>query len=432
MRKLLVLALLCLANMAFAANEGFDAEIDRLIGPLVEERLIPGYYVSVYNKDGLLFEKSSGLADDRTNLPPGEDVLYFIDSMSKPLTGLLMIRLQELGKLQFDDPIEKYLPQFANLTVLPNDPSSALPQPVKSSVTIRHLLTHTSGFTTTLAPAVNNGVVGSLKKQRIMTRNSIANSKVGNLAAQITKLSELPLVSQPGEKFEYSVGYDIAGRIAEVVTGQDLAAAMQTFVFAPLGMEDSFFVIPQAKQSKLARLYGPHGRSYQVPGKPKRYRKYAGLPKTQSNFGLSAAGYQSGSIGVLTTAQDYSRLLRMILNGGIVNGSRWLSKAGLQRLTVNQLPENLGPSSMVESLPSMTNSGYSFGVGIKVAAQSDLADVKNYQYLYWASAANTQFFVDSEAGVAGIFMTQHVPARYFFLDRMRELAVQYLAEQQSN
>jgi CubicO group peptidase (beta-lactamase class C family) len=240
MRKLLVLALLCLANIAFAASEGFDAEIDRLIGPLVEERLIPGYYVSVYNKDGLLFEKSSGLADDRTNLPPGEDVLYFIDSMSKPLTGLLMIRLQELGKLQFDDPIEKYLPQFANLTVLPNDPSSALPQPVKSSVTIRHLLTHTSGFTTTLAPAVNNGVVGSLKKQRIMTRNSIANSKVGNLAAQITKLSELPLVSQPGEKFEYSVGYDIAGRIAEVVTGQDLAAAMQTFVFAPLGMEDSF------------------------------------------------------------------------------------------------------------------------------------------------------------------------------------------------
>jgi hypothetical protein len=122
----------------------------------------------------------------------------------------------------------------------------------------------------------------------------------------------------------------------------------------------------------------------------------------------------------------------MILNGGIVNGSRWLSKAGLQRLTVNQLQENLGPSSMVESLPSMTNSGYSFGVGIKVAARSDLADVENHQYLYWASAANTQFFVDSQAGVAGIFMTQHVPARYFFLDRIRELAVQYLAEQQSN
>lgn len=427
MRALLFMALLCFSHMAVSVNKGMDAEIDALVGPLVEERLIPGYHVAFYGKDGLLFEKSGGLADDKTDLPPSSEVLYFVDAMSKPLTALLMIRLQEQGKLQFDDPIEKYVPQFANLRVLAEGTSDALTRS-ESKVTIAHLLTHTSGFTTSVAAEVNNSLVNDYKKQRVMTRNSTGNSKLGSLSAQVTKLAEFPLLSQPGTRFNYSVGYDVAGRIAEVVTGKDLATAMRIWVFEPLGMQNSYFVVPADKQARLARLYGPHGRTYQVPGKPKRYRRYNGIPKDHANFGISTNGYFSGGIGVLTTSQDYSQLLRMILNSGAVDGKPWLSKAGLQRLTANQLPKHMVPSSMSGSIPSITNSGYSFGVGIKVQAGGDLSDPSQYDYLYWSGAANTQFFVDAKAGVAGVFMTQHIPTRYFFLDRMHELAVQHLTE----
>ena len=428
MRLLLCLALLCSSNVTLLANESMEAEIGALVEPLVEERLIPGYHVAFYGKEGLLFEKSGGLADDKTNLQPGSEVLYFVDSMSKPLTALLMIRLQEQGKLQFDDPIEKFLPQFADLQVLDVGSESERLKRAQSKVTIRQLLTHTSGFTTSMASQISNPVVVGYKQQRVMTRNSTANSKLGDLAAQVTKLAEFPLLFEPGTRFDYSVGYDVAGRIAEVVTGEDLATAMQTYVFQPLGMSDSHFIVPPEKHARLARLYGPHGRSYQVPGKPKRYRKYAGIPRTQANFGIATDGYFSGSIGVLTTASDYSKLLQMILNDGAVNGKRWLSKAGLQRLTADQLPKHLPPGSISRSMPAISNSGYSFGVGIKLLPEEKPSDRKQYEYLYWAGDANTQFFVDIETGVAGIFMTQHLPTRYFFLDRMHELAVLHLTD----
>ena len=318
MRALLFMALLCFSHMAVSVNKVMDAEIDALVGPLVEERLIPGYHVAFYGKDGLLFEKSGGLADDKTDLPPSSEVLYFVDAMSKPLTALLMIRLQNRASCS-SMTRSKICPQFANLRVLADGIGDA-PTRSESKVTIAHLLTHTSGFTTSVAAEVNNSLVNDYKRQRVMTRNSTGNSKLGSLSAQVTKLAEFPLLSQPGTRFNYSVGYDVAGRIAEVVTGKDLATAMRIWVFEPLGMQNSYFVVPADKQARLARLYGPHGRTYQVPGKPKRYRRYNGIPKDHANFGISTNGYFSGGIGVLTTSQDYSQLLRMILNGGAVDG----------------------------------------------------------------------------------------------------------------
>ncbi len=428
MRLFFASAILCLSSTIFAAQQEFDAEIDALIGPLVEERLIPGYYVAVYGNNGLLFEKSSGLADDRSALPHGEDVLYFVESMSKPLTGLLMIRLQEQGKLRFDDPVDKYLPEFAGLTVLASDAMDTAPARPSAKVTIQQLLTHTSGFTNSTATGANP-VVNRYRMQRVMTRNSIVNSKLGDLSGQVAKLAEFPLVFDPGSRFEYSVGYDIAGRIAEIVTGKDLAEAMHDLVFAPLGMRDSYFRVPETKHARMAQLYGPHGRTYQVPGKPKRYRKYSGIPKTQTNFGQSRGGYFSGTTGVLTTPRDYSQLLRLILNDGRVNGKQWLSKAGLQRLTANQLPAHVEPASVSASLPSITDSGYSFGLAVKVGTGKGVQVDSPSNYLYWASAANTQFFVDAEAGLAAMVITQHIPARYFFVDRLRALAIEHFDRQ---
>ena len=214
------------------------------------------------------------------------------------------IQLQEQGKLQFDDPIEKYVPQFANLRVLANGTGDA-PTRSESKVTIAHLLTHTSGFTTSVAAEVNNSLVNDYKRQRVMTRNSTGSNQLGSLSARVTKLAEFPLLSQPGTRFNYSVGYDVAGRIAEVVTRRDLATAMRIWVFRR-GMRKFLFVVPADKQARLARLYGPHGRTYQVPGKPETVQTIQQYTQGYANFGISTNGYFSGGIGVLTTSQDYS------------------------------------------------------------------------------------------------------------------------------
>lgn len=432
MRKIIVLvATFFVPALVDADVEKFESELAALVSPLIEERLLPGFHLSVYREDGLVFQTSVGSADDKANLKSGPDVLYFLDSMSKPLTGLLLARLFDKGLVDLDEPIEKYLPEFQQVKIQDEKLSNELSR-ADSKITIRQLLTHTSGLTHTLGATGKTRVANDYRRLRVMTRNSVANSKLGDLSQQVAALATLPLVAKPGARFEYSVGFDVAGRIVEVVTGKDLATAMNELVLRPLGMLDTYFVVPPEKHARLAQLYAPHGRTYQVPGKPKRYRKYAGIPKSHVNFGVSSSGYFSGTIGMISTAADYSKFLRMLLNNGNVEGEPWLSAEGLRLLTENQLPDYFNRQSMSSSLPDFSDSAYSFGMGIKLKPNGVITDQSTYDYLYWASGSNTQFFVDTKNGLAAIFMTQHAPARYFFIDKIHELANLFLPTDMSS
>ena len=140
-------------------------------------------------------------------------------------------------------------------------------------------------------------------QDRVLTLGGVAESQLGALSMHVEKLGDIPLYAPPGQVFEYSVGFDVAARIAEIVTGKDLASVVRETVFEPMGMEDSHFYVPKDKMKRLARLYGPRGRTYQLPGKPRRYRNYVGLPKDQ-NFGGTVVVI-CRSVGIVTTAFDY-------------------------------------------------------------------------------------------------------------------------------
>jgi CubicO group peptidase (beta-lactamase class C family) len=406
----------------------FDVGLESLVGPMIEERLIPGFYLGVYDKNGLIFEKAGGFADEKLELLPGRDVLYHVNSMSKPLTGLLLVRLEELGLLDLDDPIAKYLPKFEErrgIQDLISQGGSALKT---SAITIRQALTHTSGFTRSGTKSSSRELADAYRKHGLLTLGGTVRSRLGDLANHVNKLAELPLNSPPNSRFEYSVGFDVAARVAEVVTNKALPEAMREFVLDPLGMEDSHFSVPPEKLERLARLYGPRGRTYQLPGKPRRYRAYAGLPKEHKNFGIADTGYFSGSTGLLTTAEDYARFMQLILNNGKIDGRKWLSPTGVSYLSENQLPVHLNQNDMTDSLPELVNSGYSLGMAVKLLPGGSLSDKSTYKYLYWASESNTQFWIDPKLGLAAIFLTQHLPEKYFVAEKIHELAGEHLVD----
>ena len=145
---------------------------------------------------------------------------------------------------------------------------------------------------------------------------------------------------------------------------------------------------------RLARLYGPRGRTYQLPGKPRRYRALRWFAQRSKKFWWYRSGYLSGSVGIITTASDYSKFMRLLLADGEINEKQWLSRQGLDLLTRNQLPKSFDKQAMAISLPQYVNSGYSLGMAIKIKPGGSLDREDDYEYLYWASESNTQFWID--------------------------------------
>jgi CubicO group peptidase (beta-lactamase class C family) len=425
-RYCLLLWPLILTNSALADAGSLDSRIGSLVQPLVEERLIPGFYLAIYDQDGLVFEKAEGFADEKLGIAPGPDILYHINSMSKPITSLMILRLQDMGLLSVNDPVSKYLPDFGNNLFLDDSDKTVGRSSLEPELTIKHLLTHTSGLSRAKSTSIPPQLRLAYLQDRVLTLGGVAESQLGALSMHVEKLGDIPLYAPPGQVFEYSVGFDVAARIAEIVTGKDLASVVRETVFEPLGMEDSHFYVPKDKMKRLARLYGPRGRTYQLPGKPRRYRNYVGLPKDQKNFGGTRSGYLSGSVGIITTASDYSKFMRLLLAAGEINEKQWLSRQGLDLLTRNQLPKSFDKQAMAISLPQYVNSGYSLGMAIKIKPGGSLDREDDYEYLYWASESNTQFWIDPDNNLAGIFMSQHLPAKYFVADKIHELSVQYL------
>ena len=410
-----------------ADESAAETEFGKILNPLTAKKLLPGYYFAVYKNGEKVFERTEGLADEKTKIAAGENTLYAIASMSKPITTLALLTLTESTDLELSDPVSKYLPEFSDMLVAEGGSYDTQLTPVSRQITIFDLLTHTSGFTYSSDITGRGDIANTYRDLEIFSLPSSVESETGDLAAHTAKLSELPLVAQPGAQFTYSVGIDVAGRVIEVVSGKSLRVYLRDNVFTPLGMTDTDFEVNSKDQSRLARLYAPLKRTYQIPGTPKMYQEANLLPEGIKNVGQVTAMH-SGGAGLVSTAADYAKFMNFLLRRSDDNALS-LSQASFDLMLTDQLGKTLGPNLMAQTMgDEASNQVFSIGLGVFLEKEAESITPENYDYLGWSGAYNTHFWIDPKSQVAGIFMTQIFPPVYRMTDQLENVADQFFAD----
>lgn len=377
--------------LAAAAPErlGFDPavlhELDQGLSQAVERGEVPGLTYMLVRHGKVVAFKSFGQAAPARGIAQDNDSIVRIFSMTKPITGTAMMMLYEQGKWQLDDPIGKFLPEFANLRVLTGVDAAGNPitVPVKRPPTMRELMSHTAGFGYGLFPG--NPVDDMFRVK------GVNGSK--NLADVASKVATIPLKFQPGEGWSYSIAVDLQARIVEVITGQSYGDFLQQRILKPLGMKDTAFYVPADKASRFADLYGLDPKS----------GKIVPLPSTFApNFNFTDPNrQQSGGGGLVSTAADYGRFCQMILNGGQLNGVRLLKQSTIALMGQDVVPPSVQPETVLVNAMGTTafkfGDGAGFGLDFMVIKDPKAAGLPvGKGTLSWGGAAGTWFWIDPE------------------------------------
>ena len=337
-----------------------------------------------------------GLQDVASNRPMKTDTIFRIASMSKPITSVAVMMLLEEGRLQITDPIAKYIPSFKDMKVVTkNEAGVETTVPARRQITIRDLLTHRSGLTYGF---IDRGPVGDAYRKGNVSDG--LTSTEGTIGENVDRLAQVPLVSQPGAEYHYSLGVDVLGRLVEVVSGTTFELFLRDRIFKPLQMVDTAFAVSEDQWSRFATVYSPD------PGGAVRPMKD---PETFGTTNMSPGAfykmpkkYFSGGAGLVSTAQDYSRFAQMLLNGGELDGVRLLSPKTIELMTM----------SHTSDLPagSAGGPGANFGLGFRVvtdlAATQTLGSAGSYG---WSGIYGTTFWVDPQEKLVAVMMVQRYP-----------------------
>jgi CubicO group peptidase (beta-lactamase class C family) len=383
-------------------------QIDVLLQQAVERKQVAGA-VALLVRDGKLgYLRATGFQDVEAGKEMATDTLFRIASMSKPVTSVAVMILVDDGRLKITDPVSKYLPEFKNPQVLmPGSGGDSKLVPASREITIRDLLTHTSGLTYRF---MAQKPFAELYHKADICDGLIRPSLT--LAENVRHLAALPLLHQPGSAFQYSLSTDVLGRLVEVISGQDLETFMRSRIFEPLGMNDTYFDLPTDKTGRLAVVYepGPDKRIRRVGEEPvhkadSRAERHALSPPDNEELFYCVTcpyrgqrGYCSGGAGLTSSAADYARFLQMLLNGGQWNGTRILKPATVREMTSNQIGD-------LKFMSPTDRFGYGFGI-MAGAGKDQVVSVGSY---YWGGFYNTGFWVDPEKKLVGVFMTQIFP-----------------------
>ena len=392
-------------------SQGLSSEILNtlvpLVEPLVDEGRLPNYLISIYKNEKLVFETKKGFQDYENQIPIASDTIFWQASMSKPIVAAAVLKLIEDGQLSLDDKLEKFYPQFSDLMVFPEGSYSNTLETLKRPITIRDLLTHTSGFT------YGASIIGASDVANAYDQVNPINNYERNAEDNMTSLAELPLVGQPGEAFNYSVGIDILGAVIEKVTGEGLAKYVAEKIFIPVGMQDSGWSFTDPEQlSRKAVVYTQITRTVQVPGESISFQKndlFSAICSIPPMF-------PNGGGGLCTTSEDFAKFLYMLINDGQVNGNQVLKPETVNLMFTNLLPSELGRNALTNTFGSFAGNQY-FSAGLGLVLEGDSEDL---DYVWWAGAANTLFWADPKEKVVGTFLTQHFPVAYNIMDTLEE------------
>ncbi|HLY60993.1 MAG TPA: serine hydrolase domain-containing protein [Terriglobia bacterium] len=373
---------------------GFSsARLERLralMQEVVDKKQISGAVTILARHGKVVDYRAYGQRDLASGAPMTVDAIFRDFSMTKPVTGVAMMLLYERGKWLPSDPISKYIPEFAHLTVfkgVDSDGKMILEDPIHPP-TMQELLTHTAGFT--------YGFFGNTPVDKMYRDANLFQAK--SLQEFIEKLSKIPLTYQPGTRWVYSVSMDIQGYIIEKLSGKSLPDFTQENIFKPLGMKDAGFFVPAQKKNRFVTLYttGPQGELEAQP------------PNGFGGDFLSQPGLPSGGGGLVSTAEDYLRFAEMLANGGELNGVRILSPASVRLMSSNHLAPNLLTGEFGIGLQVMRRGlGYGYDCAVEYdPPEADLPD--GLGTFYWDGAAGTWFWIDPANDVVFVGMIQRL------------------------
>ncbi|MEU4717093.1 serine hydrolase domain-containing protein [Micromonospora purpureochromogenes] len=398
---------------------GFDparlARIDRHFGRYVDDGRLAGWQIVVTRRGEIAHSSTYGMRDVEAGTPVERDTLWRIYSMTKPITSVAAMMLWEEGHFELNDPISRWLPEFADVRVF--DKGSALKAytvPAIEPIRVWHLLTHTSGLTYGFA---QTSVVDALYRAAGYDLGVPAGL---DLAGASAGMARLPLMFQPGTGWNYGVSTDVLGRLVEVVSGQSLDAFFTERILTPLGMTDTRWWVDEPDAKRLAALYTPH------PG--------TGQAVRVDRIGAAALNRPdclSGGGGLVSTAADYHRFTQMLLRGGELGGVRLLAPRTVRYMTRNHLPGGGDLASFEpEGFAETVLDGIGFGLGFAVVQDPVPARVpSSVGEYYWGGLASTAFWVDPVEEVTALLFTQLMPSSTYPLrSQLRQLVYSALVD----
>lgn len=409
-----VLLLLFLTGAASSPAPEWSSErlnrISQYLETAVKEEMMIGGEALIWHRDKVVYQSHHGKRDHRDQSPLPDNAIYRIYSMSKPITSVAIMILEERGQLRLSDPLAKHLPEFANLMVFDptQTPTETNPLPTTKAQrppTIEDLLAHKAGFT--------YGIFGYTLVDQAYLKAGLALNGTATLDEYTSKLAKLPLLYQPDTTWHYSVATDVLGRVVEVVSGQRFSDFLQQEIFSPLKMVDTSFVISPENRDRLTTMYSPTGTNEQFEKKGFAAQPTGkGLEPAPAAFDQPYqpdATFESGGGGLLSTTADYLRFTRMLLNEGELDGARILAPSTVRLMHTDFLGAQAANTYVNGGTP---REGRGFGLGFGIIKDQGLAATpQGVGSYYWGGAAGTGFWIDPENDVIGIFMTQSIPHR---------------------
>ncbi|WKN29725.1 serine hydrolase [Porifericola rhodea] len=356
----------------------------------IEAKKLAGAVSLIMRNGAIAQHESFGYSNLEEQLAMQKDQLFYIQSMTKPIISIAFMMLYEEGHFDLNDPLEKYLPEFADMQVQKENGETVK---AETPILLWHLLSHTAGL--------SHGLGGSdLDRQY---REALYMQQHANIAERVAVLHQLPLVGKPGEQWYYSASPDVLSLLIEKFSGMSTADFIQQRIFDPLGMKDTGY---NTKKENRERVAGLHQKNQDGT-----------LSLNQRQTPVEGHTIYGGTHGLFSTATDYMRFARMLLNKGELEGNRLLSPKTIELMTVNHVGD------------LYDDPGYGFGLGFSV--RTDLADPKilgSEGTFGWSGAYNTYFFVDPEEDMVAILMMQFAPYTNFYNKKFQQLVYQALVD----
>ena len=383
---------------------GLSAErLSRIDSHLQNRYLTPkkiaGALTLVARRGKVAYLSSMGMMDVEREKPMAEDTIFRIYSMTKPITTVALIMLYEHGHFQLGDQVYKYIPEWRDLEVyVSGEYPNFVTEPPERDMTIRDLLSHTSGLTISTPGMAGTKVGAAYQKLKVF------NLREGTLKEMVQKVAEVPLEFSPGTRWNYGISTDVCGYLVEVISGMSFDEYLKTHIFEPLGMVDTGFHVPLEKLERFAANYNrDSNKNLQLLDDPAR-----------SSY-LKPPTFFSGGGGLVSTATDYYRFCQMLLNGGELDGVRLLGPETIKYMTKNHLPGNQDLTSLsISAFSETANEGVGFGLGfaviIDLIKSQQVGSLGEY---YWGGAASTIFWIDPAQDIIVIFLTQVMPSNTF-------------------
>ncbi len=370
---------------------GFSSErlkrLDREMNEWAQKEWMNGAVGLIIHNGKIAYYKAAGYNDMAAKSAMQKEGIFRIASQTKAITSVAMMILFEEGKFLLNDPVSKYIPAFKKQQVLDKfnaADTTYTTVPAKSEITIRQLFTHTSGL--------GYAQIGSKEANAIYAKSKLT-AGIGvqddNLLAAMNRLGKLPLMHQPGEKFTYGLNSDLLGCLVEIISGMTLNDFFRTRIFEPLGMKDTYFLVPAEKAARLVNLYREDSTGKLVMAESKMLNGPVG-----ADYPLKNSTYYSGGAGLSSTIYDYGIFLQMLLNNGVYNGKRILSRNTVRIMTMNQIGDiSLGDDK--------------FGLGFQIISEKGSGRTPAQAGTFsWGGAFATSYWVDPKEKLVMLFYRQ--------------------------